>query len=443
MKALLMLEDGSAFEGRSFTGPAEAFGELVFNTGLTGYQEVITDPSYAGQIVLMTNPMIGTYGIRRREGESPRVYAEGFVVREYGGEDAAGETAGRVVEQRPRCPAPAHPTYDPSDPRSGELAVDPRELHNPVVSSLADTLAAQGVPGIEGVDTRALTRRIRDRGAMRCGITTATLEREVFLAKVKASPAMAGRNLVKEVSPREPYLYHAGPAGGGPRIAVLDCGVKARTLHELARRGCRVEVFPAYASAADILKTRPDGVLLSNGPGDPAALPEIVAAVSALLGRVPVFGICLGHQILGQALGAKTFKLPFGHHGGNHPVREEGAADGAGAMRPGPAKAVGPMRIAGAADGAGAMRPGPAKAVGAGGRVFITTQNHGFAVDPAGLPPDARASFTNLNDLTNEGLRHRKLPAFSVQFHPEAAPGPHDTLFLFDRFLELVRGKKG
>ena len=397
MKALLMLEDGTACEGLSFTGPGEVFGELVFNTGLTGYQEVITDPSYAGQIVLMTNPMIGTYGIRRREGESPRVHPAGFVVREYGGEPrspGAGEGRDAAVQ-------PTHPIYDPADPAGGGPGTDPCALHNEVVSSLANELAGQGVAGIEGVDTRALTRRIRDRGAMRCGLTTLTVERAAFLAKVQASPGMVGRDLVAEVSPRDRYLYFEGPAGGGPRLAVLDCGVKARTLHELAARGCRVEVFPAAAAAADILQTRPDGVLLSNGPGDPAALPGIVATAAGLLGRVPLFGICLGHQLLGQALGATTFKLPFGHHGGNHPVQD-----------------------------------------GRTGRVFITTQNHGFAVDPATLPPEVEATFTNLNDRTNEGLRHRSLPAFSVQFHPEAAPGPHDTLFLFDEFLDRVRRER-
>jgi carbamoyl-phosphate synthase small subunit len=380
MKALLLLEDGYSCEGRSFTGPGEAFGELVFNTALTGYQEVITDPSYAGQIVLMTNPMIGTYGIRRREGESPRVWAAGFVVREYAGAGLSPD-AGRAPP-----PSARHPAYDPSD-----ASTDPRALHNPVVASLADCLAGYGVPGIEGVDTRALTRRIRDRGAMKCGITTETLDPGAFLARVRASPGMVGRNLVREVSPAEPYLYHQAD---GPRIAVLDCGVKGRTLHELAARGCRVEVFPAYTPAADIRAGRPDGLLLSNGPGDPAALPEIVATAAGLLGKVPLFGICLGHQILGQAIGARTFKLPFGHHGGNHPVRDASTS-----------------------------------------RVYITTQNHGFAVDPAGLPREAEATFINLNDLTNEGLRHTRLPAFSVQFHPEAAPGPHDTLFLFDEFL--------
>jgi carbamoyl-phosphate synthase small subunit len=375
-----MLEDGTLHHGHSFTGPGEAFGELVFNTGLTGYQEVISDPSYAGQIVLLTATMIGTYGIRRREEESARVWTEGLVVREYGGRPLS----------EPVSPF-ARPSYDPQ--AAGQ---DARAQHSPVAGSLADCLAGSRVPGVEGVDTRALTRHIRDKGAMRCGLTTDTADPRAFLARVRACPSMIGRSLVREVSTPEPWLYADGP---GARIAVLDCGVKARSLHELARRGCRVEVFPAYTGARELLRSRPQGVLLSNGPGDPATLPEIVAVVSELLERLPVFGICLGHQILAQALGARTFKLPFGHHGSNHPVREE-----------------------------------------ATGRVFITTQNHGFAVDPDSLPAErVRATLRNLNDRTNEGLRHRSLPVLGVQFHPEAAPGPHDTLFLFDDFLALAR----
>ncbi len=384
MDAMLLLEDGTLHRGRSFTGPGEAFGELVFNTGLTGYQEVISDPSYAGQIVLLTAPMIGVYGIRRREEESARVWTEGLVVREYAGQPLSDP----LSERKPFF---ARPAYDPQESRG-----DARAQHNEVTGSLADCLAAGKVLGVEGVDTRALTRHIRDKGAMRCGLTTRGSDPQAFLARVLASPAMAGRSLVRAVSTPEPYLYAEGP---GPRIAVLDCGVKARSLHELARRGCRVEVFPAYTTARDLLRSRPSGLLLSNGPGDPATLPEIVATVAELLERLPVFGICLGHQILAQALGARTFKLPFGHHGSNHPVRGESS-----------------------------------------GRVFITTQNHGFAVDPQGLPGDrVEATLVNLNDNTNEGLRHRRLPVLGVQFHPEAAPGPHDTLFLFDAFLDLAR----
>jgi carbamoyl-phosphate synthase small subunit len=387
MEAMLLLEDGTLFRGRSFTGRGEAFGELVFNTGLTGYQEVISDPSYAGQIVLLTAPMIGTYGIRRREEESARVWTEGLVVREYGGQPLSESSRG-PAGRRSIFPRPA---YDPQEARA-----EARPWCSPVTGSLADCLAESGVLGVEGVDTRALTRHVRDKGAMRCGLTTETTDPQAFLARVRASPAMLGRSLVREVSTTEPWLYADGP---GPRIAVLDCGVKARSLHELARRGCRVEVFPAYSPARELLRSHPQGLLLSNGPGDPATLPEIVAVAAELLERLPVFGICLGHQILAQALGAKTFKLPFGHHGSNHPVREE-----------------------------------------ASGRVFITTQNHGFAVDPQGLAGGgAEATLRNLNDQTNEGLRHRRLPVLGVQFHPEAAPGPHDTLSLFEQFLALAR----
>ena len=387
MDAMLLLEDGTLHQGRSFTGPGEAFGELVFNTSLTGYQEVISDPSYAGQIVLLTASMIGTYGIRRREEESGRVWAEGLVVREYGGRPLSEAAAGGPSERRPLF---ARPAYDPQAARGDAMA-----QNNPVTGSLADCLAASRVPGVEGVDTRALTRHIRDKGAMRCGLTTRTSDPRAFLVKVRASPSMLGRSLVRQVTTAEPYLYAEGP---GPRIAVLDCGVKARSLFELARRGCRVEVFPAYTGMRELLRSRPHGLLVTNGPGDPATLPEIVAVAAEALERLPVFGICLGHQILAQALGAGTFKLPFGHHGSNHPVREE-----------------------------------------ASGRVFITAQNHGFAVDPEGLAGGgAEATLLNLNDRTNEGLRHRQLPLLGVQFHPEAAPGPHDTLFLFDVFLKTA-----
>jgi carbamoyl-phosphate synthase small subunit len=389
MDAMLLLEDGTLLRGRSFTGPGEAFGELVFNTAHTGYQEIISDPSYAGQIVLLTAPMVGNYGIRRREEESARVWTEGLVVREYGGRPLS-ETA--VPAPGGRQAVFARPSYDPREARFEACA-----QNSPVTGSLADCLASSRVLGVERVDTRALTRHIRDKGAMRCGLTTLTSDPRVFLDRVRASPPMLGRSLVREVSAAEPYLYADGP---GPRIAVLDCGVKARSLHELARRGCRVEVFPAYTGAGELLRSRPHGLLVSNGPGDPATLPEIVAVVAELMQRLPVFGICLGHQILAQALGARTFKMPFGHHGSNHPVREEATV-----------------------------------------KVFITTQNHGFAVDPEGLA-GAEATLLNLNDRTNEGLRHRKLPALGVQFHPEAAPGPHDTLFLFDQFLALAREAK-
>jgi carbamoyl-phosphate synthase small subunit len=413
MKALLMLEDGWHCECSSFTGQGEVFGELVFNTGLTGYQEIITDPSYQGQIVMMTNTMVGNYGIRSGEGESLRIHTRGFVVKEYAGEPLGGRGNGVPGTEDPsgdKGRAKAEPgTLDTEmlETHAGGNVTkhpvflktkdhrDPVSLHGRVVTNLASYLAAQGVLGAEGVDTRFLTKHIRERGEMKAGITTRTLDGEKFLAKVRASPGLVGRDLVKEVTCPEPYLY---ADGGEARIAVLDCGIKVSSLYELASRGCRVEVFPAYATKKDIVRTKPDGVLLSNGPGDPAALPGIVGLVQSLIGELPIFGICLGHQMIGQALGGRTFKLKFGHHGGNHPVRDERTK-----------------------------------------KVFITTQNHGFAVDPDTLQEkDVEVSFVNLNDRTNEGLRHKTLPLFSVQFHPEAAPGPHDTLTLFDEFLEMI-----
>jgi carbamoyl-phosphate synthase small subunit len=384
MKALLMLEDGWYTECESFTGNGEVFGELVFNTGLTGYQEILTDPSYTGQIVLMTNTMIGNYGIRENEDESTRIHAEGFVVREYSGETLNTEAT------QVHSHGTALPTF-----RRRELKWASETLHNRIFSSLADYLNIQNVLGVEGVDTRALTKHIREQGAMTAGITTQTLDRKSFLEKVRKAPSIVGRNLVSEVTVQEPYLYYDGR---GPRIIVLDCGVKVSSLRELAQRGCRVEVFPSSCDRADILEAKPDGILLSNGPGDPTAVPDVVSLVKGLIGEVPIFGICLGHQMIGQALGGKTFKLKFGHHGGNHPVRDERT-----------------------------------------GKVYITTQNHGFNVDTDTLDTgDIEKSFINLNDQTLEGLIHCKYPLFSVQFHPEAGPGPRDTMFLFDEFIDLI-----
>ncbi len=387
MKALLVLEDGFSCRGRSFTGEGEVFGELVFNTGLTGYQEVITDPSYAGQIVLMTSTMVGNYGIRHREDESLRIFTEGFVVKEYSGEDLSDPFDREAANPLTGI---LHPSYDPTDTTGSYQA-----LHNRVVTSLADYLCGQGVQGVQGLDTRELTRHIRDRGAMRCGISTRTTDPDELLARVRASQGMEGRSLVRDVTTPEPYLFSDGE---GHRVTVMDYGIKISTLQQLASRRCRVEVLPAYATKTEVLSTQPDGVMLSNGPGDPRTLPEIVGVVESLIGEVPIFGICLGHQIIGQALGSTIFKLPFGHHGGNHPVRDEKSR-----------------------------------------RVYITTQNHGFAVDPERLDAgQTEVSFLNLNDHTNEGIRHTRHPLFSVQFHPEAAPGPHDTLGLFDEFIDLM-----
>ena len=389
MKALLMLEDGFYTKCESFTGEGEIFGELVFNTSLTGYQEIITDPSYRGQIVMMTNTMIGNYGIREGEDESTRIHTEGFVVREYSGEPLDYEQAERLA-----------PSSKPPSFKRGLNFNDPLTLHSKITTNLASYLKTQNVLGVEGVDTRMFTKHIREQGAMKAGITTETMNRDEFLRKVKASPGIVGRDLVTEVTTKNAYLYNDSD---GPRIAVLDCGIKESSLRELARRECRVEVFPAYSDKSDILNSKADGLLISNGPGDPAALKTIVKTVENLIGKVPIFGICLGHQIIGQALGAKTFKLKFGHHGGNHPVRDEKTK-----------------------------------------KVYITTQNHGFAVDTEDLKTrDVEITFINLNDFTLEGMKHKKYPLFSVQFHPEAAPGPHDTLFIFDEFIKMVKDFKG
>jgi len=388
MKALLMLEDGFYTECESFTGEGEIFGELVFNTSLTGYQEIITDPSYHGQIVMMTNTMIGNYGIREGEDESLRIHTGGFVVREYSGEPLDNKQAERLTL----------PSKPPSFKR-GLNFNNSLTLHSRIATNLATYLKSQNVIGLEDVDTRMFTRHIREQGAMKAGITIKGLNKDEFLKKVKESPDIVGRDLVKEVTCKNSYLYNDSD---GPRVAVLDCGIKESSLWELAQRGCRVEVFPAYSDKADILNTRPDGLLISNGPGDPSALGSIVNNVENLIGKIPIFGICLGHQIIGQALGAKTFKLKFGHHGGNHPVRDERTS-----------------------------------------RVFITTQNHGFAVDTEDLKDtDVEITFINLNDFTLEGMKHKKYPLFSVQFHPEAAPGPHDTLFIFDEFINMMKDFK-
>jgi carbamoyl-phosphate synthase small subunit len=355
---------------------------------------------------MMTNTMVGNYGIRVGEDESLRIQTGGFVVKEYAGAPLGGEETGvfrtgaPLGEEGTGTLDTGRPAAEKKHPifRKTRDHRDPVSLHGRVVTSLSSYLARQNVLGVEGVDTRLLTKRIRERGEMKAGITTRTLDGERFLAKVRASPGLVGRDLVKEVTCPEPYLYAEGE---GARIAVLDCGIKISSLYELASRGCRVEVFPSHASKKEILKSKPDGVLLSNGPGDPAALPGIVGLAAGLIGELPVFGICLGHQIIGQALGGRTFKLKFGHHGGNHPVRDERTK-----------------------------------------KVFITTQNHGFAVDPDTLDEKAvEVTFVNLNDRTNEGFRHKTLPLFSVQFHPEAAPGPHDTLTLFDEFLGMI-GKR-
>jgi carbamoyl-phosphate synthase small subunit len=370
-EAILALADGRVFRGRAFGAVGETVGEVVFNTAMTGYQEVLTDPSYKGQLVCMTYPEIGNVGINREDAESRGVYVEGFIVKE--------------------CWA------RPSNWRS--------EV------SLGEYLASAGVVGIEGIDTRALVRHIRTHGAQEAVISSTDLDADALVRKAKASPGLVGRDLVKEVTCAEPFDWSLGDweLGRGyravppeelrdaPLVVALDYGIKLNILHRLVATGFRVRVLPARSTAADILAHGPDGVFLSNGPADPAALPYAHEAVAGVLGKKPVFGICLGHQILGLALGGRTYKLDFGHHGANHPVMD--------------------LRTR---------------------KVEITSQNHGFAVDADSLKGRAVLSHVNLNDQTVEGLRGEGAPFFSVQYHPEASPGPHDASYLFVRFKRMV-----
>lgn len=371
--ALLAVADGRVFEGEAFGARGEAIGEVVFNTAMSGYQEVLTDPSYKGQLVCMTAPHIGNTGVNGEDVESHRPWVEGFIVREA----------------------------------------------SPIASSWRATgtldayLAANGIVGIQGIDTRALTRHIRDHGAQAGVISTEDLDPRSLTAKAKGMPGLVGRDLVKEVTCQAPYewtesVWRHGEGYGRlaePRYHVVayDSGVKRNILRQLVALGCRVTVLPAFAPAEEALARDPDGIFLANGPGDPEGVPYLAEAVRRLIGRVPIFGICLGHQILALALGARTFKLPFGHHGINHPVKD---------------------RVA--------------------GRVEITSQNHGFAVDPDSVVANGlEVTHVNLNDGTCEGMRHRSLPVFSVQYHPEASPGPHDAHYLFRRFVELMDQSRG
>ena len=356
--ALLVLEDGRAFRGRSWGAEGESCGEMVFNTSMSGYQEVLTDPSYAGQIVCMTYPLIGNYGVTHEDEESSRPWVEGFVVRE----------ASRTI----------------SNWRAQE--------------SLDAYLKRWNIVAIDHIDTRALVRHIRDKGAMRACLSTVELDEKNLLEKARRAPAMENRELASLVTCREPYtikaegeeLFH---------VVCYDFGVKLNSLRALARLNCRVTVVPAQTPAAEVLALHPDGIFLSNGPGDPASMTKVVEEVRSVAGSgVPTFGICFGHQLLGRAFGGSTYKLTFGHRGGNQPVKDliEGSVE-------------------------------------------ITSHNHGFAVQRESLPPEIEVTHINLNDNCVEGMRHRTLPIFSVQYHPEAAPGPHDAEHHFRRFLELMK----
>lgn len=363
MTAILALEDGKVFVGTPFGASGETAGEVVFNTSLTGYQEILTDPSYAGQIVVMTYPHIGNYGVNFEDMESAKIYAAGFVVRE-----------------------------------TSEISSNWR-----AEGTLHRYLEKQNIVGISDIDTRALVRHLREKGAMRGVISTIDLNPDRLVSKAHQTRSMVGLDLASLVTCKDSYTW-TKPLGSGARFNVLayDFGIKYNILRQLAAMNFDTTVVPAQTSAEDVLALNPDGVFLSNGPGDPEPLQYVVKSIKALFGKKPIFGICLGHQILGLAFGGKTYKLKFGHHGGNHPVKNL-----------------------------------------LNRKVEITAHNHGFAVDPDSLnPSEVEITHVDLNDHTVEGMRHRHLPIFSVQYHPEASPGPHDATYLFQEFARLMEGEK-
>ena len=359
--AILYLEDGAIFRGRTLKETGETTGEAVFNTAMSGYQEVLTDPSYTGQIVVMTYPLIGNYGINDEDKESDKIHVKGFIVKEF-------------------CR---------------------RHSNWRATKSLTDYLNENNIIAREGVDTRALTRHLRLSGAMKAIISTEDFNPQSLKAKLAAAPSMEGADLVKDVSTAKKYVWKSK----GPRrykIAAIDCGIKWNILRILADLGCETHVFPAKSAFKDIMAIKPDGLFLSNGPGDPAVVTYVIDTVKESLGKLPIFGICLGNQILGLAMGGKTYKLKFGHHGANHPVKDF-----------------------------------------EGNRIGITSQNHGFCVDVKSLDlNNVEVIHTNLNDQSVEGIKHKTWPAFSIQYHPEAAPGPHDSQYLFKQFIDMIEANK-
>lgn len=361
-KAILALEDGKVYEGYSYGSVDTAFGEVVFDTAMAGYEEMLTDPSFAGQIVVPTYPLIGNYGINEQDSESKQIQVRGFVVRE-------------------QCDSPSHK-------RSSK--------------TLHEYLAANNVPGLYGVDTRALTRHLRSRGVM-LGVLTSEMTPSQALEEITKQPRYGNMDFINQVTADKSYMWSEDCAADSSAVSIviLDMGMKYNIARLLAKQGCKLHVVPATVDAQYILSLKPDGIVLSPGPGDPALLDYITETVKTLIYKKPVMGICLGHQLIGRALGATTYKLKFGHRGGNHPVKD--------------------LKT---------------------GRVYITTQNHGYAIDASTVKGGLEVSHINNNDQTVEGLRHRDLPVFSIQYHAEGAPGPQDNEYLFEQFLSFVKTAK-